>query len=108
MADEPAADTTGALKAALEQGLRERDLARAEADAAIAVHIRELMAIKQRRLKRKEAGRRRRRNDGHSLAKLLKTVRQLAVTLHSAAQFQELSLTIQRELYDYCNSNNIA
>ena len=100
----PADDTTGALKAAFEQGLRERDLARAEADAAIAVHIRELMAIKQRRLKRKEAGRRRRRNDGHSLAKLLKTVRQPAITLHSAAQFQELSLAIQRELYDYCNS----
>ena len=45
MADEPADDTAGALKAAFEQGLRERDLARAEADAAIAVHIRELIAI---------------------------------------------------------------
>ena len=103
-ADEPASGTNDELRAAFEQGLRERDLARAGADAAIAVHIEELMAIKQRRLKRQEADRRRRRNDGHSLAKLMKTVRQLAVTLHTAEQFQQLSRTVQQKLYDYCNS----
>ena len=45
-ADEPADDASEELKAAFERGLRERDLARGGADAAIAVHIEELMAIK--------------------------------------------------------------
>ena len=95
--------STDAVQAAYEAGKR---VARATADAALAEHIGEFILLKHRRKKSRQRAQRRKRhrNSGRSLAKTLKTVKELSATLHTAEQFGDLSYVLQRELYDYQNA----
>ena len=89
-----------ALQAAYEAGRLERDAA----NQRLSAEIDEILERQRRRRRRKKKTRRKKDEKVPSLARVLKTVRQLSVTLHSAEQFQALSYTVQRELYDFSSA----
>ena len=95
-------DGTAAAEAAFNAGRQhERDAAQ----ATLARQIDILVEARKRNRASKQRRRRRKRSPRTpSLAKTLKVVRTLATTLHTSEQFNELTYTLQRELYDYSNA----